>query len=131
MDVAAYLWIFASLVASLISGALGGDCSIPETPTDMTFVGKPKTDYKAGDVITYACDENLSGHFGAAYIKCKETASNIFTWSSLNRACDEAIPVDGGSIAGICVACFNVVSVVVAIFVTKIWYSDSKLEEET
>jgi hypothetical protein len=42
----------------------------------------------------------------------------------------EAIPVEGGSIAGICLASFNIITVLLSIFITKMYYSDEKPEDE-
>lgn len=75
-----------------------------------------KDSYNTGDTLTYSCTDDVSaGMFGTAYVTCKADT----TWSDSNRECDDAISIEPGSIAGLCVAASNVLIVVIFIVITS------------
>lgn len=90
-------------------------CSPPAIPDALfvnndtsTVVTEPDTVrslYSPGDIIVYSCDRDKGG-YGVVTTSCQADGG----WSAIQRTCFDAIPADAGSIGGIAVASFTLLT---------------------
>jgi len=114
-------WVIVTVLVGLgLAMSVHAQCPAPEEPNGTTRIGSSFSSYNESDIITYSCDSDVSGYFGAIYIRCLRNKDTLaYSWSNPDRNCDDPAPVGGGSISGICIAVANVAVAVIFIVYTK------------
>jgi len=118
-----------SVVCLIFMSGCQGTCTYEGAPDNHTTVATDLTKYTGGfatdDVVVFECEDG-NGRFGVVKQYCQSNGE----WTNPDRDCLGRIGVDGGSIAGICMAGLNIVIAVSSIIISKHYRKKKQLAEE-